>query len=144
MTPDPRVLQALVAGLIAGAATAFASTAIAMIAIARHPRWRERPLSLPIPLPAAGVIVVNGMMLAWTLTGLVLGALFLGIEDRRPYGGLGSANLAFTATVAGSIVALVALAAYVRGRVSWPVWSTAAVAAVAFGWLLPLLATVDT
>ena len=144
MTADPRILQALLAGLIAGAVVALATTAIWMTALARDPRWRERPLSLPVPLPAAGVIVVNAMVLGWTIAGLVLGAIFLGIEDRRAAAGLGSANLVFTAVVAGGIVVLLALGAYVRGRVTWPVWSTAAVAALAFGWLLPLLATIDT
>jgi hypothetical protein len=144
VTADPRILQALLAGLIAGAAVALGTTAIALIAIGRNSRWRERPLSLPIPLPAAGVIVVNAMVLGWTIGGLALGAIFLGIEDRRPAPGLGSANLVFTAVVAGGIVTLVAAGAYVRGRVTWPVWSTAGVAALAFGWLLPLLATIDT
>jgi len=144
VTADPRILQALLAGLICGAAVALATTAIWMTAIARDPRWRERPLSLPIPLPAAGVIVVNAMALGWTVAGLVLGAVFLGIDDRRPASGLGSANFLFTAVVAGSMVALLALGAYVRGRVTWPVWSTAVVAALSFGWLLPLLATIDT
>jgi hypothetical protein len=144
VTADPRILQALLAGLITGMAVALATTAIALIAIARNPRWREQPLSLPIPLPAAGVIVVNAMVLGWTVGGLVLGAIFLGIEDRRPSAGLGSANLVFTAVVAGGIVTLLAAGAYVRGRVTWPVLSTAGVAALAFGWLLPLLATIDT
>ena len=144
MTADPRILQALLAGLISGAAVALATTAIWITAIARDPRWRERPLSLPIPLPAAGVIVVNAMVLGWTVAGLVLGAVFLGIDDRRPAAGLGSANLAFTVVVAGSIVGLLALGAYVRGRVTWPVWGTAGVTVLAFGWLLPLLATIDT
>lgn len=144
MTADPRILQALLAGLIAGAAVALATTAIWMTALARDPRWREQPLNLPVPLAAAGVVLVNAMVLGWTVAGIVLGAVFLGIEDRRSVAGLGSANLWFTAVVAGGIVALVALGAYVRGRVTWPVWSTAGVAALAFGWLLPLLATIDT
>ena len=144
MAADPRILQALLAGLIAGATVALATTAIWMTAMARDTRWRERPLNLPIPLAAAGVVVVNAMVLGWTVAGLALGGVFLGIEDRRPAAGLGSANLVFTATVAGGILLLVAAGAYVRGRVSWPVWSTGAVAALAFGWLLPLLATIDT
>ena len=144
MNADPTILQALLAGLIAGAAVALATTAIWMTALARDPRWRERPLNLPVPLAAAGVVLVNAMVLGWTVAGLALGAVFLGIEDRRSVAGLGSANLWFTAVVAGSIVGLVALGAYVRGRVTWPVWSTAGVAVLAFGWLLPLLATIDT
>ena len=87
---------------------------------------------------------MNAMVLGWTLVGLVLGGVFLGIEDRRSSGGLGSANLVFTALVAGGILVVVVLGGLVRGRVTWPVWSTAAVAMVAFGWLLPLLATIDT
>ena len=144
MIADPRILQALLAGLIAGAAVALATTAIWMTALARDPRWRERPLNLPVPLAAAGVVLVNAMVLGWTVAGIVLGAVFLGIEDRRSVAGLGSANLWFTAVVAGGIVGLVALGAYVRGRVTWPVWSTAGVAVLAFGCLLPLLATIDT
>src|SRR4029077_21246682 len=75
-----QVLGALLAGLIAGAAAAFAMTAITMILLVRSaqtgwvtrlPGWeRVRPSLL-------GVLIVNLQMFLWTGLGLVLGALYL-------------------------------------------------------------------
>lgn len=138
--PDPTTMQALVAGLIAGAAVAFASTAIVLVALARSTWWTRLPARQRVPLPLLGVVFVNGLMLAWTLLGLVLGAGYLRAATVAPGAGLGSPNMRFTVLVAGTILVALALAAFVRRRVTWPVWWTAGVAVAAFGWLLPLLA----
>lgn len=140
--PDPTTLRALLAGLIAGAAVALASTAITLVALARGRWWARLPQHqrVPLPLPLLGVVFVNGLMLAWTLLGLVLGAGYLRAAERAPGAGLGSPNVRFTLLVAGAILAALALAGFVRRRVTWPLWSTALAALAAFGWLLPLLA----
>ncbi len=138
--PDEQTLRALLAGLLSGAVVAFATTAIALVAIARDARWIAIASSVRVPLPLAGVVVVNGMLLAWTAAGLVLGALYLGAESSRPAGGLGSTNVLFSSLVAGAVLLALAAAAYVRGRLTWPMWSTALVAAASLGWLLPNLA----
>jgi hypothetical protein len=137
--PEARVLEALLAGLIAGAAVAFGTTAIALVAIAGDERWVRRPPNLRVSLPLLGVVFVNAMMLAWTALGLVLGAALLRVEDGRPAGGLGSPNAAFTLAVGGSVLVALALGTFVRGKVTWPMAATAALAAGAYGWLLPWL-----
>lgn len=138
--PDPTALRALLAGLIAGAAVAFASTAIALVALARGRWWTRLPQRQRVPLPLLGVVLVNGLMLAWTLLGLVLGAGYLRAAAHAPGAGLGSPNARFTLLVAAAVAAALAIAGFVRRRVTWPLWSTALVAAAAFGWLLPNLA----
>jgi hypothetical protein len=137
--PDVRVMQALLAGLIAGVAVALATTAIALVALARSPGWVQRSQNLKVPLPLVGIAFVNGLLLWWTALGLVLGALLLRFDSDRPGGGLGSPNLWFTLVVLGLILASLGLAWFVRGRVAWPVAASAAVAAAAYGWLLPVL-----
>lgn len=138
--PDPETARALLAGLIAGAATAFATTAIALIAIARDERWHARTASVRVPLPLLGVVFVNGLMLGWTLLGLVLGAAYLRAEDAYPAGGVGSTNRLFTLLIAGAVAVLLLGVAFIRGRLTRPMWATAIVALLAFGWLLPGLA----
>ena len=138
--PDEQTMRALFSGLVAGMIVAFATTAIILIAISRDPRWIARAANLRVPLPLAGIVVVNGMMLGWTLVGLVLGALYLLAEEHRPAGGLASTNVLFSALVAGVVLLALGIAFYVRGRLTWPVWSTALVAAASLGWLLPNLA----
>ena len=143
--PDAETARALLSGLIAGTAAAFATTAIALVALAHDERWRRvAPSGLPgggrVPLPLLGVVFVNGLMLAWTALGLVLGAAYLRVEATHPAGGLGSPNRLFTLLVAGAVVLLLFGAGYVRGRLTRPMWSTALVAVLAFGWMLPGLA----
>lgn len=138
--PDSDTMQALVAGLIAGTAGGMATTAIMLVAISRDARWIALVPNLRVSLPLLGVVIVNGMMLAWTAIGLVLGALYLRAESTRPDGGLGSPNLVFTLLVAGAVAVAYLAATYVRGRATWPTAATAATAVVTLGWLLPALA----
>lgn len=138
--PDGDTMQALVAGLIAGAAGGLTTTAIMLVAISRDARWIALASNVRISLPLLGVVIVNGLMLGWTAVGLVLGALFLRAESTRPAGGLGSANLAFTLLVTAAVAVAYLAATYVRGRATWPLAATAATAAVTLGWLLPALA----
>ena len=137
--PNAQVLQALLAGLIAGSVVAFGSTAIAIAALWRSPGWLSRAPNLRVPLPLVGVVLVNAFLLGWTALGLVLGAAFHAVETARPAGGLGSPNAAFTAGVVAAVVAAFAAAAVIRGRPGWPVASMALLAVASFGWLLPWL-----
>jgi hypothetical protein len=138
--PDGETMQALVAGLIAGSAGGLATTAIMLVALSRDRRSIALVSGLRVSLPLLGIVIVNGMMLAWTAVGLVLGALFLRAESTRPGGWPGGDNLMFTLLVTGTIAVAYAAATYVRGRTSWPVSATAATAALTLGWLLPALA----
>jgi hypothetical protein len=126
---DADVGRALLAGLIAGVATAMATTVIALRVMVGSERWRERAANTRVPLPLVGVVVVNGAMLAWTALGLVLGALYHA-------GG----NPGFSLIVAASGLLAAGAGSYVIGRVSWPLWATVGIAVAAFAGLLPLLA----
>ncbi len=135
-------MRALLAGWVTGAAVAFISTGVLLVALvqarARGVQWlagweRVRPALV-------GIVFVNGMMLAWTLLGLVLGAIYLQARTVRPGSGLLSPNVAFTVTVAGLLLVSLGLVWFVWRRVGWPVWSIGVSAAVAFGWVLPNLA----
>ena len=138
--PDAETARALLAGFIAGAVTAMATTAIALVALVHDARWRERAPSLRVPWPLLGVVFVNGLMLGWTALGLVLGAAYLQAESSQPAGGVGSPNRLFTLLIAVAALSLLAAAVFVRRRLTAPMWATAAVALLSFGWLLPGLA----
>ena len=138
--PDADTARALLAGAIAGAAGALASTAIALIAIVRNERWYRRPHTLRVPLPLLGVVFVNALMLAWTALGLLLGAAYLRVGASDAAIGPGSPSRLFTLLVGGAVLLLLLAASYVRGRLTTPMWATALVAAAAFGGLLPALA----
>ena len=140
MLPDAGTLRVLLAGFIAGMAGAFATSAIALIAIARDERWRAVRPAVAVPLPALGVIFVNALMLAWTLLGLLLGAVYLRARSDDMNAVFGSPHALFTAVIVAAVVALLLAGVYVRGRITWPMGATAVVAVASFGWLLPGLA----
>lgn len=133
--------DALLAGLISGAAAALVVTFILLLEMARSPWWRDRATRTgALPPSLLGVVMVNGMLLAWTAVGLVLGALYLRAESSSPEGVLGSGNRLFSLSIVGAVALSVAVAAFVLGRLTRIMWSVALVAAIAFGWLLPALA----
>ena len=137
---ETTTLGALLAGFLVGAALGLATTGITLVALARSPAWGRRAAAARVSLPVAGVVIVNAQLLLWTLIGLGLGAAFRGAETRHPAGGLLSPNWLFSLLVAAAAAFLLLAATIVRGRLSMPVALSALVAALAFGWLLPLLA----
>ena len=85
------------------------------------------------------MVVHIGALLVFTAIGIVLGLALGGIEDRRPDGGLGSPNIAYTMLVVALtlVLAIPGLAVPVVRRFALP----AAVAfAGLFGWAVPWLA----
>lgn len=128
-------MRALVAGFISGAAAAFATTGVALYSMSRNAEWwvhaRERVAGASkVPLPLLGIVIVNAMMLAWTMLGLILGAAFLSLDDPD----------AFRLYVNIALLLALIAAGFVRGRMTRAMWVTALVAALAYGVLLPLLA----
>ncbi len=124
--------RALFSGVVSGAAAAFATVAIALWAMSRSPRWRERAAGLNrIPAPLVGVVLVNGALIGWTLLGLLLGAVYIQVAD----------PLRFGMIVHGLVLIAVIATAFVFRGLSGVVWATAIVAAFAFGVLLPALAS---
>lgn len=130
---DPDVARPLLAGWVAGAGVGLAHTALLLLALSRDPAWPKRLPGLRVSLPILGVVAANALVIGWTLVGLVLGAILIGAP--MP---------AFSFAVGGGCLALAALYTFVRGRPprgeAVVVWATAALAAVAFAVLLPLLA----
>ncbi len=137
---ESETLRALLAGLIAGVAGALAHAAVLLVALVRSRAWLALGQSRRAPAPLAGVFLANLLVLLWTAVGLSLGAAFLRAEAARPDGALGSGNALFSVLVGGAIALVVGATAVVWGRPGWPVWASAGVALLAFGWLLPALA----
>ena len=127
--PSGDTAQALFAGWVSGAFVAFAHTALLLVALSRDPAWWGRFSRTGLHLPLVGIVVVNAMMLLWTIVGLVLGAISLGIDQP-----------AFSITVVAIVGLAVMLLAVVRGMPGWLTWATVAVAVTAFAGLLPALA----
>lgn len=138
--PSPDAMRALLAGLIAGSATAFACTTIVLAMLWRNPAWFRRvPPQSRVSLPLVGVVAMNGFLLGWAALGLLLGAALRLVEASHPADGLGSANRAFTIGVTIAVALALFVTTFVRGRVSWPLTAMATAAALSFGWLLPWL-----
>lgn len=131
---DAETARALFAGFTAGAAAAFVTAALALRSMSRDAswlaRWRRTAAAGRTPLPLLGVLLVNGLLLGWTLLGLLLGAAYLGVGDPLRFGAI---------VHAAALAALVA-AGFVRRRVTASMWAAALTAALAFGALLPALA----
>lgn len=135
--------RGLLAGLICGVVMALALTAMVLVVLTRSEAWTaraERAAGARLSAPILGIVFANALLLFWTLVGLVLGALYPVIDERRPDGGLLSENLAFTALVAALAGGFAGSAWIVRGRVGVLGWVTSGLAALVFGWALPLMA----
>jgi hypothetical protein len=120
--------RVLLAGFLAGAAGGLAMTGLLLLALVRNPGARDR-LPAEMRFTTIGILAANALLFAWTLVGLVLGAVFL--HATQP---------AFSLGVAAGVGGLLGGAVFVRRRLTWPMWSTALVAALAFAVLLPALA----
>jgi len=125
---DPEVGAALLAGWISGAAVAFAAAALVLVWLSRNEGWRARFGRTNVRLPLVVIVVVNGMMLGWTLVGLMLGAVYLWMDQP-----------AFSITVVAMLVLGLGMWITVLGRPGWAVLWTTGVALASFGGLLPLL-----
>lgn len=127
--PSGDTASALLAGWVSGAAVAFVTTALVLLAVSKDAAWSERLNRTRMRLPLLGVVIVNAMMLFWTIVGLILGAIHIGIDQP-----------AFSITVVAVIGLGLVLFSAVRGMPGWLTWSTVGVAILAFAGLLPALA----
>lgn len=132
--------RALLAGFLCGAAVAFATTFIALLVLSRSSVWQRLPQNRRVPLPLMGVVAVNLLMLSWTALGLVLGAVYLRAASEYPAGALLTPNRAFAGLVLALTASALVAVFVVFGRPKWPALTTAGIALVAFGWVLPALA----
>ena len=132
----PEVARPLLAGWIAGAFVGLLDTALVVIAVSRSPRWPEQLSHFRVSLPAFTIAAANGMLLGWTLVGLLLGAFWIIIPMPR-----------FAIAVCAVTFAVAGLYAYVRGLddrgEATVVLSSLALATFAFAGALPVLAAWD-
>jgi len=128
---EPSLFAAVLAGWVCGFAVALASTGYLMFGLSRT-RLRPSP-DLKVSLPILGIVAINALAIAWTLTGIGAGAAY---------------HLAGQARFTTGVVALHLLAALIyavaRGRLvdgeARIVWATLLTSLAAFLGLLPFLA----
>jgi hypothetical protein len=135
-------VEPVIAGWAAGYAMALASTAALTYLVVTSPRagWMERVVAREVPGALLAVPLFTGLIVLWTMVGLVLGAVYevADLGDRRS--GLGSPSLLFTLLVLGlAWLPLPPLVALFPRR--WWLWALMSVLfAGLFGWLMPHLA----
>ena len=105
------------------------------------------------PSPAMAVVLARfppgGAVMAvvalaypvWGAIGILMGLLFLALQNGVPGGGLGSANLTYTVGVAMAAAILAAPMVLLLRRVWQGVVGIALSSVAIFGWLLPFLAS---
>jgi hypothetical protein len=129
-------------GIVCGYALALVVTPLAALAVIRmrvYSAWLRRAVPPDTPLLAWSFIMHSFIFMVLTAVGMVLGLLLYGIEDRRPAGGLGSPNAAYTLLVlAITAIAIVPIA------LALPRWRTHMLAGgfafvATFGWIMPYL-----
>jgi hypothetical protein len=135
-------VEAVIAGWIAGYAMAMASTvALTCLAVqSRDAPLLKRWIDSEVPAALLFVPIFLGTVLAWTMAGLILGALYeLGDLGSKP-DILGSPSAPFLLlVVALGWLPLPPLIVFWRRH--WPIWCGMSAAFIGlFGWLMPLLA----
>ena len=89
---------------------------------------------------ALSVVLHLVAILTFTAAGMILGMILMALEDRRPNGGLGSPNVAFTLIVV-ALTAVAFIPLTVVTAVRRYVVIAGVVFAALFGWAMPWLAT---
>jgi hypothetical protein len=131
------------AGFVVGYALALLAAPLGAIALVRSNArtgfaQRVAPpgtsvIGLAVVLHFAALIVLTGL-------GLILGMALGGIDARRPEGGLGSPNLAYTLLVV-ALTAVIVIPTFGVPAIRKYTAIGALVFAAAFGWAMPWLAT---
>ena len=131
------------AGFVVGYAFSLLFSAVAAVMVIEA-RSRELYLSRAIAsnISALQLAVPISLLafLAWTLVGMLLGALYRAARINLEGGGLGSPNWPFTLGVLVVTIAFLATVLYAWRRLGWRVVLTAAAFAAMFGWGMPHLA----
>jgi hypothetical protein len=89
---------------------------------------------------ALSVVLHLVAILTFTAAGMILGMILMALEDRRPDGGLGSPNIAYTLIVI-ALTAVVLIPLMILPAIRRYVAISAVVLAALFGWAMPWLAT---
>jgi hypothetical protein len=131
------------AGFVIGFAIALIASPIAAWAIVSsndRSGFAQRLAPPGTSVIALSVVLNLASVLMFTALGMVLGAALAGVEDRRPDGGIGSPNLAYTLIVV-SLAAVVAIPMLALPMLRRPAIAGALLFAALFGWAMPWLAT---
>ena len=137
-------MGALIAGAASGAfmASVFVTLGVFMaFALVKDPSPAMAVMLARFPPGGAVMAVVVLAYPVWGAIGIVMGLLFLALENGMPGGGLGSPNLAYSIAVTAAAALLAAPMMLLLRRVWQGVVGIAVAAVAIFGWLLPFLAT---
>jgi hypothetical protein len=130
------------AGFVVGYALALVLSPIGAIALVRsndRTGFAQRIAPEGTNVVALSVVVHFAAMIVLTAVGLILGMALGGLEDRRPEGGLGSPNLAYTLIVM-ALTAVMVIPTFAVPSIRRFALIGGVVFVVAFGWGVPWLA----
>lgn len=129
-------------GFVIGFALSLIISPLAAVAIIRsndQTGFAQRFAPEGTNVVALSVVIQFSAMLLLTALGMILGLALSGIEDRRPDGGLGSPNLAYTLLVLALMASIVIPTFAVPSIRRFTLYATLILAA-SFGWAMPWLA----
>ena len=130
------------AGFVVGYALALALSPLAALAIVRsndRTGFAQRFAPEGTNVVALTVVLHFAALLLFTALGMILGLALAGIDDRRPDGGLGSPNVAYTLLVVALTAAIVIPTIAVPAIRRFALFG-ALIFVAAFGWAMPWLA----
>ncbi|MBI2723683.1 MAG: hypothetical protein HYX50_01340 [Chloroflexi bacterium] len=131
------------AGFVVGFGLSLAVAPLGAIALVRsndRTGFAQRVAPPGTNVIALSVVLHFAAMLMLTAVGIVLGMLLMGLEDRRPAGGLGSPNVMYTAIVL-ALTAVLFIPAVMLPAVRRPALAGGLLFVGAFGWVMPWLST---
>ena len=134
----PQVFAGFVVGY-ALAIVAGGAGAIALIRSNERSGFAQRIAPPGTSVIALSVVIHFTAMLVLTAIGLLLGVALAGIDDRRPEGGLGSPNMAYTLLVI-ALAAVVVIPTLALPRIRRYAIICGIAAVLTFGWAMPWLA----
>ena len=137
-------MGALIAGVASGAfmASVFVTLgALMAFALVKDPSPAMAVMLARFPPGGAVMAVVVLAYPIWGAVGIVMGLLFLALQNGMPGGGLGSPNLVYSIGVTTGVALLAAPVMLLLRRVWKGVVGIAVSSVAIFGWLLPFLAS---
>lgn len=135
-------MDAVIAGWVAGYAMALVSTAALtyLLVDLRNTEFMERVVAREVPGALLAVPISIGMVVGWTMLGLLAGIVFSVGDLGGTRDGLGSPALGFTVAILALAAAPAVVLIVLWPRRWWLWFLLSASFAGAFGWLMPLLA----
>jgi hypothetical protein len=130
------------AGFVTGFALAIVSTPFAAIVLVRSNQrtgMAQRVAPPGTSVVALSVVLHFGAFITFTAIGMMLGLALDGIDARRPAGGFGSPNAAYTLLVV-ALTAVAVIPALLLPAVRRYALAGGLVFVLAFGWAMPWLA----